>query len=280
MPELPEVETIKRELDRKIADKKIAGVILESSFEKKVSPAGVKFVVFLVGKRIKKISRRAKLLIFDLNAGQFLLIHLKLTGQLVYVSKAERPVSKLPNKFTRVTFCLSGGDYLFFNDLRKFGYMKFVDAVGLEAELKKYGIEPFDKNFSFDAFVQIIERRKNRTIKNVLIDQTLIAGIGNIYSDEICFCAGVRPTRLVRTLLDVGRKRIFSQIRKILSAAIKHKGSSVDDYVKSDGQQGSYQKMLKVYGRVGEVCRKCKKSKIVRVKINGRSSCYCPNCQK
>lgn len=279
MPESPEVETIKRGLGRRILNKKIKSIWLEPSFKKKISPSAERFIDFLVGKQFIKIERRAKMLILTVQDGKFLLVHLKLTGQFIFQS-APYPSEGEQTRFARVVFTFDDSARLIFNDMRKFGYMKLVDAAGLETELRKYGVEPLGKKFTLTVFNGIIDKRKNRAIKNVLMEQALIAGIGNIYSDEICFFAGVRPKRLVRTLSNEERKKSFAQIRRILLAAIKHRGSSVDNYVASDGRQGDFQKLLRVYGRGGEVCLKCKKTKIVRLKINGRSSCYCPRCQK
>ncbi|MBI5076817.1 bifunctional DNA-formamidopyrimidine glycosylase/DNA-(apurinic or apyrimidinic site) lyase [Candidatus Falkowbacteria bacterium] len=280
MPELPEVETIKRGLIGKITNKKIEKIWIEPSFRKKISPSAGSFVDFMVGKSFLGIARRAKILIFSVERDKFLLVHLKLTGQLVFQSKHETAVESSPNKFARVIFYFSDDSRLFFNDMRKFGFLKLTDEKKKDLELKKYGLEPFDTKFTFNYFDDILGRRKNKKIKTILMDQAFIAGVGNIYSDEICFSAGVRPVRLVKSLTKNEKKKIYQQIRRILSLAIKYHGSSVDNYVASDGGRGQFQKLLKVYGRGGEKCRKCGKANIVRIKTDGRSSCYCPRCQK
>ena len=186
----------------------------------------------------------------------------------------------LPNKFTRVIFAFADKSCLYFNDIRKFGYLKLVDRNELDQELKKYGPEPLEKDFTFDYFRKILVVARKRKIKTFLLDQGLIAGLGNIYSDEVCFGAGVRPMRKVGGLSSMEKERIFWQIGKILKEALKYKGTSVDTYVVSDGRSGQFQNYLNVYGRAGRKCLRCRRGIIKRIKFNGRSSCYCLCCQK
>ena len=237
MPELPEVETIKNQLKEKIIGKK------------------------LDGRRIIDVRRRAKLLIIDFKDGSSLIFHLKLTGQLIFNGKE--------TKFTRKIFNFGDGTKLFFNDARKFGWFKFVKSFKDDFGPEALQIRRRD-------FRSRLRKRSNSKIKPVLMDQKFIAGIGNIYSDEILFAAGVRPMRLVKSLKEQEIKKIFQNIKKILKAAIKHKGSSVEYYLDSHGKKGDYTKYHKVYQK--QICQKCG-TKINRIKLAGRSSHYCPRCQ-
>ncbi|MEK7159696.1 MAG: bifunctional DNA-formamidopyrimidine glycosylase/DNA-(apurinic or apyrimidinic site) lyase [Patescibacteria group bacterium] len=288
MPELPEVETIRRGLVLQIKNKKIIDVWIEPSFKTKISPNAREFLAVLKDKKIIDIKRRAKLMIFQITKELFVLIHLKMTGQLVYRKSGGRTTSgghpieniSLPNKFTRVIFTFADKTHLFFNDIRKFGYLKLVDSAQLQKELSKYGPEPLENNFNLDYFKKMLIAGKKRKIKTLLLDQGLIAGLGNIYSDEVCFGAGVKPMRKVSRLNLADKDKIYWQIKSILKKALKHHGTSVNTYVVSDGKQGQFQNYLNVYGRAGEKCLKCHRGLIMRVKFNGRSSCYCPVCQK
>ncbi|MFH0779589.1 MAG: bifunctional DNA-formamidopyrimidine glycosylase/DNA-(apurinic or apyrimidinic site) lyase [Parcubacteria group bacterium] len=288
MPELPEVETIKRGLSRKVVNKKIVDIWIEPSFRKKISPPPAKFLQFLKGNAFKSVERRGKLLIFKVKDGLFMLCHLKMTGQLVYLAKSGQTVASVPdenaagrnNRFNRVKFNFSDGAKLYFNDLRKFGYFKIVDKEKLNKETDKYGIEPFDPKFTFEYFNNILKKKTNQKIKIVLTDQSLIAGIGNIYADESCFAAKIKPMRIVKSLSLKERKDLFAEIKKVLEKAIKFEGTSVNTYVNSKGAVGQFRKFLKVYHRVHEKCLRCKKGIIAKVKIGGRGTSYCPNCQK
>jgi formamidopyrimidine-DNA glycosylase len=243
MPELPEVETIRRQLSEKIVGKK------------------------LEGKKIIRIRRRAKVLIFDFNDNTSLAFHLKLTGQLIYNGQ--------PSHSTRKVFNFSDGTRLIFNDVRKFGWWKKLkETKSLE---EKFGPEALEINFKI--FAERLSRRPKAKIKPLLMDQKFIAGIGNIYSDEILFAAGVRPLRLVKTLSEREKKSILLNIKKILKLAILHHGSSVNDYLDAAGQKGNFSRYHKVYQKEGKKCLRCNNI-IERLKIGGRSAHFCPGCQK
>lgn len=288
MPELPEVETIKRGLTHKIVDKKIVDIWFDLGFRKKISPPPAKFLKFLKGNEFKLIERRGKLLIFKVNNGLFMLCHLKMTGQLVYLAKNGKAVASVHDenaadridRFNRVKFNFADGAKLYFNDLRKFGYLKIVDEEGLKKEMGKYGVEPFAPKFTFEYFNSILNKKANQKIKIVLTDQRLIAGIGNIYADESCFAAKIKPMRVVKSLSVKERKDLFVEIKKVLAKAIKCEGTSVNTYVNSEGAAGEFRKFLNVYHRVREKCLRCKKGIIAKVKIGGRGTSFCPNCQK
>lgn len=287
MPELPEVETIKRDLENLITNKKVRDIWVESSFEKRIFP-DLRAFLNIKNKKFRELKRKAKLLIFVIDKEEkYLLTHLKMTGQLVYresdgdLHVGGHPIENVetvPNKFTRVIIEFQDKTKLYFNDVRKFGFFKVVDAKGLERELSHYGIEPLDVEFSFEFFNQFL--KKNLRLKTILLDQQHLSGLGNIYVDESCFAAGVRPTRLAKTLKLSEKKELFEQIKKILEKAIFHKGTSFSNYRSGHGAKGNFQHYLMVYGRTGELCKKCEKGIIKSLKLGGRTTRYCPICQK
>lgn len=274
MPELPEVETIKNDLNKILRGKKITAVeILEP---KTVGFLGKTFKTKVQGNIIKSVGRRAKLLIMELAGGHFMVFHLKITGQLILKKAAASP-----DKFTRVIFTINNGQKLFFNDLRKFGYIKLFDQAGLEEMLNtmNYGPEPLEKSFTFEVFNNLLNKKKNAPIKPLLMDQGFISGIGNIYAAESLYFAKIKPTRKAKTLKEKERRYLYAGIKKVLSASIKHRGTSADSYLDAYGRPGDYERYLKVYGRKGEKCGKCR-GKVVRIAQNGRGTFYCPACQK
>lgn len=293
MPELPEVETVRRDLVAHLLGKKIQTVTVLNSKTVGISPDN--FIKSLSGSFFVYILRRGKLLIFKLKkTDTYLLVHLKMTGQLIYLAKEtklsgghslsshsfEKAVGgELPNKYTRVIISFSNKSNLFFNDLRKFGYMKLVSKEELEKIVaKNYGPEPLDNKFDLASFaLQLKNRRRN--IKAVLLDQKVIAGLGNIYVDEVLFAAGVRPMRLSSTISKKEVAKIHEAIIRILTAAIKKRGTTFSNYVDSKGKRGNFSSLLQVYGRGQEKCLKCS-SAIIKTKIAGRGTHYCPHCQK
>lgn len=284
MPELPEVETIARDLDKKLRNKKIKEV--EVLDKKALNIGAPEFREQAIGQAVKSISRRAKMIIIELGE-KYLLIHLKMTGQLVYVSKKEKiagghPMARegkeLPNKFTRVIFKFGDNSKLYFNDVRRFGWIKLADIKGLEENLKDLGIEPLSKEFILKKFKEILARKRNSAVKQALMDQRRVAGIGNIYADEILFEAGIKPFREIGTLSEPEIKKLWLAIPKILKYAVKRRGTTFSDYVDAEGEVGSFAKYLKVYGRAGEKCKKCGRL-IKKMKLGGRSAHWCEACQ-
>ncbi len=271
MPELPEVETIRRQLNLLLAGKKIKEV--EVLLPKILKAPPDEFKKATAGIKIKEFKRRAKILIVELANGWSLLMHLKMSGQLIFDGQK--------SKFTHAIFHFSDGHRLIFNDLRQFGYIKLVKTADLEKLLAKenFGPEPFDRNFTLARFMARLDRRPNAKIKQFLLDQTNIAGIGNIYSDEILFASRVHPLRKIKDLKPSEIKLIFQNIKKILSEAIKFKGTSANLYLDAFGKEGNFLKMLKVYGRENKKCVKCK-NVIKRIKLGGRSAHFCPACQR
>lgn len=287
MPELPEVETIRRGLSDEIRGKKIARFEV---LDRKVI-AG-KEIKQLVGEKITGIARRGKLLIFNLSSpDKFLLIHLKMTGQLLFRLK-NLPLGDPPqgDKHTRAIFYFSrhkvgiptrasGEDSrLFFNDLRRFGYIKIVDKKELEKIIAEYGPEPLGKDFTLK-YLSGILKKTGQSVKAALLDQKKIAGIGNIYADEACFCARVKPSRRASSLTRAEVVKLYGCIKKILALAIKYRGTTFSDYCDVAGAKGNFTKFLKVYDRAGEKCSRCGAT-LVKKKIAGRGSVFCPVCQK
>lgn len=293
MPELPEVETLRRELVAATKGKTIKSAAVDwSKMVKPLTPA--QFSQQLKNQKITDVKRRAKVLIVELSSGDFLLIHLKLTGQLIYSPKKLPATSyklivgghpqkggleNLPNKFTHIIFEFADGSKLYFNDLRKFGWMRLVSKQQADKLASEFGVEPFDKEYTLENFKAILKRYPNRKIKQILMDQSLLAGVGNIYADESCFCAKIMPTRVVKTLKPEEIAKLFKCIPKILELAISEKGTSADSYVQLDGRPGGMVPYLKVYGRVGEKCQGCS-GVVSKIKLNGRGTHFCKKCQR
>ncbi len=286
MPELPEIETIKLELNQLLINKKIKSVGIK--LPKQVKTPRNKFLKIVQGSKIKNIKRRAKILIFDLNNGYHIIFHLKMTGQLIYRDKngklsgdgypIKQDLTDLPNKYSHMIFSFSDGSHLFFNDLRQFGWVKLIDDKGLKEINSSYGPEPLNKNFTFDKF-KIIFKDKKSAIKPLLMEQKVIAGIGNIYAQEACFCAGISPMRPANKISEAELKKLYNCLQKILKLAILKKGASVDTYVDAFGHKGKMVPFLKVYGRAGQKCKRCG-NKIRLIKQKQRTTYYCPKCQK
>lgn len=289
MPELPEVETIRRELVSAVSGKTLKD--FWSNWPKNVSPKPPALKKKIVGCRVKAVKRRAKILLIELSNGLYLTIHLKLTGQLIYKLKTKNSqlihgghpqkggLDNLPNKFTHHILTFTDGSKLFFNDLRKFGWIKLADQKALGKLIEDSGVEPFDKAFTLAAYRKILERYPNQKIKQLLLNQALISGLGNIYVDESCFAARIRPTRNVRDVTKKEVNDLFRSIPKILKKAIDKKGTSADSYVQLDGKPGGMLPFLNVYGRGRLPCKRCK-TPIAKIKLNGRGTHFCPNCQR
>ena len=233
------------------------------------------------------------MIIIDL-AGKFaILVHLKMTGQLIFLDKKhldkqirllnveDAPPQRLPAKSTHVIFEFTDGAKLFYNDYRQFGYLKLVTDKELPQvrELQEYGPEPLDNRYAIAQLLSSLNKRPNAKIKQFLMDPKNIAGIGNIYSDEILYYAKIRPIRRVRSVKGEERRRLFMAIKKILKDATAHYGSSVGDFVRPSGDWGTYGLLHKVYGRAGEKCKKCG-SIIKSIKFNGRTGSFCPKEQR
>lgn len=302
MPELPEVESLRRGLNKYLPGQKIRRIII--SKPKLVSGKGnirvasrkkvAEFVSGLTGETLRTIERRAKNLIFRFKSGKVLLVHLKMSGQFVYKAISDKgqrtsvtgghPIEisdhTLPNKHTHIIFEFSRGT-LFYNDTRMFGYLLYYPSTKLfelADHFAEIGLEPFDPNFSLKYLREKIPAQKS-VLKTVLMNQSLVTGLGNIYADEVCFFAGVRPTRRTNTLTVNEIGRIYRGIQKILPRAIELGGSSVATYRLADGTRGNYAREHKVYGRGGKECFRCD-SVLSVIAVNGRTTVFCPKCQK
>ena len=270
MPELPEVETIKRDLQQLVVGKKILDVTTDSPKQVKPSLKLVKKAI--IGMAIKKVERRAKLIQIFLSNNKILIIHLKLTGRVLIRDKQD-PL----DKWQHVTINLNGNQELRFCDLRKFGWVKLVTNKELQIINKELGVEPFDKEFTVD-YLKKLFAKTNRAIKIVIMDQKKISGIGNIYANDALFLAGINPRRPAKKLRNSEVTKLRKAIKKVLKAGIKHRGASDQHYLDALGQKGSYQDHFLTYQRDGQKCFNCQ-GKIKRIKLGGRSTFYCPVCQ-
>jgi len=293
MPELPEVETIVRDLNKKVLNRAFIDVWTDVKKLIKKPSSFEEFKKQIRNKKIKKIWRRGKNIIFDLSDNYSLLIHQKLTGHLLlgkwqigptgYPGKWQ-PLSRGPleepvNRYIHFMFWLSGDLMLAFSDLRKFAKVELwrSDELKNSEEFKGLGPEPLEKNFTFNKFKEVLRRAQGK-IKQVLMDQTVIAGIGNIYSDEILWETKIHPFKEIKRLNDEEIKKIYQAMKKILTKAIKLGGESISDFRRPSGEKGYFDSERKVYRREGEKCGRCG-TIIKRLKLGGRSAHYCPNCQ-
>jgi formamidopyrimidine-DNA glycosylase len=266
MPELPEVETIRRELGRLIRGKTISEVCVYNPLVVR-QPSVDKFKKGLTGTTIKAVKRKAKVLILELSNGKSLVIHLKMTGQLIFPGK---------NQASRVSFRFSNGQCLDFNDQRLFGELRCLDDWRSLKFIRELGPEPFD--MTADEFRRMLSSKKTK-IKPLLMDQTFIAGIGNLYAAESLFRARISPQRSAQSLSDKEKDNLFNAIKHVLTEAIKYGGSSVDDYVRLSGERGNYARYHKVYGRQGRACFVCQ-TPVKRISLGGRGTYFCAKCQK
>lgn len=287
MPELPEVETVRRGLAALIIGK----VVTATSHDTPKSFPNTETDVqhFLVNADITDVRRRAKVLIIDLSTQYSLVIHLKMTGQLVYVSPDERfgaghpndsLVNALPDKSTRVTIEFADGSQLFFNDQRKFGWVKLMPTVEIPnlPFMQKVGPEPLDEQFTAQAFAERFARRGRTNIKAAILDQSVVAGVGNIYADESLWGARIHPKRLVATITPAEFEALYTDLRAVMNLSIEKGGSSNRNYVNAEGKRGSYMDFARVFRREGLPCPRCGTT-IEKLRVAGRGTHICPHCQ-
>jgi formamidopyrimidine-DNA glycosylase len=288
MPELPEVETVKRGLFKLIVGKTIHAVASDTARSFPNSPADVE--QFLAGAKIIDVRRRAKVILIDLSSKYSLVIHLKMTGQLVFVDKVERfaaghpndsLVGNLPDKSTRVTIDFIDGSHLFFNDQRKFGWVRLIatDEIPNIDFMKRVGPEPLEADFMTKDFIERFKRRIGTTIKAAILDQSVIAGVGNIYADESLWGAKIHPARKVGSISKLEFKKLYEEVRSVMNLSIDKGGSTNRNYVNAEGKKGSYMDFAKVFRREGLECPRCG-TEIVKIRVVGRGTHICPNCQK
>ncbi len=286
MPELPEVETVRRGLSKLIIGKVVARETHDT--EKGFPNTQADVTQFLLGASITDVRRRAKVLMIDLSSGYSLLIHLKMTGQLVFVGAtrfgAGHPndslVNELPDKSTRLTLTFSDDTKLFFNDQRKFGWVKLLPTVEIPNVpfMQKVGPEPLSDSFTPQDFIQRLARRPKTNIKAALLDQSVIAGVGNIYADESLWGAKIHPTRLVSTLSEAEITLLYHELRDVMNLAVEKGGSSNHTYVNAEGKKGSYMDFARVFRRENLACPRCGAT-IVKTRVAGRGTHTCPVCQ-
>lgn len=286
MPELPEVETVRRGLATLIIGKTIRSETHDTEKGFPNPPHDV--TTFLIGAEIIDVRRRAKVLMIDLSTHYSLLIHLKMTGQLVFVGEtrfgAGHPndslIHDLPDKSTRVTLEFTDGSKLFFNDQRKFGWMRLMPTIEIPNIdfMQKVGPEPLADDFTPEEFMQRFTRRARTTIKAALLDQSVVAGVGNIYADESLWGAKIHPSRLVGSLSEQDFATLFTELRTVMNLAVEKGGSSNHTYVNAEGKKGSYMNFARVFRREGLACPRCGTT-IEKLRVAGRGTHICPHCQ-
>jgi formamidopyrimidine-DNA glycosylase len=288
MPELPEVETVRIGLSQFIPGKKIAHVHFD--WPKGFPNAEADVKQFLIGATIAAVRRRAKVLLIDMDTKYTLVIHLKMTGQMVYRDSKQQfgaghpsdsLVGALPDKSTRVTWTFNDGSQLFFNDQRKFGWVRLIPTVEVEQLdfFQKVGPEPLAADFTAKQFAERLHRRAKSGIKAVLLDQTVIAGVGNIYADESLWGAKIHPETKVADISPGKVSTLFEALRDVLRLSIEKGGSTDRNYVNAEGKRGSYLTFANVFRREGKPCPRCGTT-IIKTRVAGRGTHLCPHCQK
>lgn len=276
MPELPEVESLRRILTRSATGRGVVNVtVAEARLRRTVAPD---FAAMVAGRTIERIERRAKYLLLYLSGGHVMIVHLGMSGSLTHRGEG---FSKVFNpRHDHIIFELDDGSRLVYNDPRRFGLIKLVERSELAAveELKGLGPEPLSEQFSAEYLFRAT-RRRTASIKNVLMDQRIVAGIGNIYASEILFRAAIRPTRRAGETTRAELEKVVAATSLILNAAISSRGTTFRSYRDSQGEPGAFVTLLAVYGRVGQPCGVCA-TPIKSVIVGQRSSFYCPRCQR
>ena len=286
MPELPEIEIVKRSLFKMINKAKIIDIKIKNKNLRYKIPNT--FSKHLIGEKILKISRRSKYLIFHFGK-KLLLVHLGMSGKLLLMRNRDNTIfktsfyydSNVLHNHNHIYFILNNGLVLIYNDVRRFGFFKLYNTTQLNKIifLKKLGLEPFSKKFSIKYFEKFIQNRK-KNIKNLLMDQTFVSGLGNIYANEALFMSKIKPLRICKSLNKNEMKNLIFNIKKILKFSISKGGSSVRDFQNTLGKSGNFQQFFHVYGQKNKNCSRIScKGKIKKITISNRSSFYCNRCQ-
>lgn len=287
MPELPEVETVRLGLNRLLPNKKIIAV--DSDWPKSFPNDPTTVSQFLIGSKIREVRRRGKVIIVDLDNDYSLIIHLKMTGQLVFRGSesfgaghpSDSLVGDLPDRSTRVVFDFEDGSKLYFNDQRKFGWVRLLPKLEIPNInfFKKIGPEPLEDSFTWQILKKQLSRRPNTTIKAAILDQTVVAGIGNIYADESLWGAKIHPSTLVKNVSDIKLKSLYNEIRTVLNLSLSKGGSTDKNYVDAEGKRGSYLEFANVFRREGQKCPRCG-TEILKIRVAGRGTHICPKEQR
>jgi formamidopyrimidine-DNA glycosylase len=288
MPELPEVETVRIGLARLVPGRRVTAADFDWPKSFPNAPTDVR--QFLIGSEVTAVKRRAKVLLIELSTNYSLVIHLKMTGQMVFRSGPENfgaghpnqsLVGELPDKSTRVTLTFADGSRLFFNDQRKFGWMRLLptpEVMNLDF-FRKVGPEPLSADFTWQDLRQRLQKRSNTSVKAALLDQTVVAGIGNIYADESLWGAKIHPATLVRQISANQFHKLYDELVYVLKLALKKGGSTDKNYVNAEGKSGSYLTFARVFRREGQACPRCGTT-IIKTRVAGRGTHLCPHCQK
>ena len=286
MPELPEVETVRRGLHQLIIGRQIRSQVHDTPKSFPNSEHDIR--LFLIDATILDVRRRAKVLLIDLSTDYTLVVHLKMTGQLVFRGEEtfgaghpnESLIGELPDRSTRVTLEFTDGAKLYFNDQRKFGWMKLVPTAEVVAMpfMQKVGPEPLEDDFTAAEFAARFARRAKTSIKAALLDQSVVAGVGNIYADESLWGAKIHPKRLTGTITPAEFELLYTELRSVMNLAIEKGGSTDKNYVNAEGKRGSYMDFARVFRREGLACPRCG-TEIIKFKAAGRGTHICPVCQ-
>lgn len=321
MPELPEVETVRRGLAELIIGKTVKATSHDT--DKSFPNAADDVSSFLLNSEVTAVRRRAKVLLIDLSSKYSLVIHLKMTGQIVYINKAgpavtsapenipgelepfsgaapldvtrnshsadrfgaghpnDSLIGELPDRSTRVTIEFTDGSQLFFNDQRKFGWMKLMPTLEIPNIdfMKRVGPEPLEADFTAEEFRARFTRRARTNIKAALLDQSVVAGVGNIYADESLWGAQIHPSRLVSSVTTDEFALLYSELRAVMNLAIEKGGSTDKNYVNAEGKRGSYMDFARVFRREGQSCPRHPNVTIEKLRVAGRGTHICPRCQ-
>ena len=288
MPELPEVETIRVGLNKLIVGKIIKraqAIDSPKSFPNNQNDVNV----FMVGATVAAVRRRAKVLLIDISTNYTMVIHLKMTGQLVYVG-AERfggghpdedLINDLPGRFTRVVIEFTDSSHLYFNDMRRFGWVKLYPTLEVPNInfMQKVGPEPLSDDFTGAVLFERLQRRKNTTIKAAILDQTVLAGVGNIYADESLWAVKLHPATRVGVIPKSIIYSLTSAIKEVMLLSLSHGGSTDKNYVDAEGKKGNYLKFANVFRREGQTCPRHPSVLIEKLRVAGRGTHICPVCQ-
>jgi formamidopyrimidine-DNA glycosylase len=295
MPELPEVETIRRGLRPRIVGRTLVKADVRLKKQVRGMPAA-RFESEVAGRRIEALDRRAKFLLFRLSGSKTLLVHLGMSGQLSYwdhgrpdsdrfvvsplTGLQRTPGQHAVDKHTHALLCLDGGDRVQYRDTRQFGYLRLLDSAQVDAlpSIKRLGLEPLGPGFTFGAFAEALRGRRG-ALKPLLLNQSAVVGLGNIYADEACFEAGLHPRQALERISLAGRRALFAAVTTVLEQALGNGGTTFRDYRQSDGSHGLNQDRLKAYGRSGRPCVRCG-TPMKKILVAQRSTVFCPKCQR